>query len=378
LRDPDLVFLDATAQPGKTNAELEKALLDEVETLKTTPVSDEELKRVLNQAEAQYIYGKDSVQSQGRQLGENAMRGDWRYGETYLENLRRVTADDVQRVAQKYFVERNRTVGYFEPIAPGTATPTNVAAAANAPDALSGTAAVVSTATNAASTRQTNSSSAVDPQRAVAVAGDAQRLAVKPTRVVLDNGVTILVQENRANPTVAISGALLSAGSVFDPADKPGLANFTASQLSRGTRTRSLLDIARTLEDVGASAGVGGGREYVSVNGRSLSRDFKTVLDILADQLRNPVFPADELEKARRQALAGIEQARQSTGTLARIAFMNALYPIGHPYHMPTLDEQEALLKSMTREDLAAFMQRTTRRIAGADCGRRCRHRSGC
>jgi predicted Zn-dependent peptidase len=64
LRDPDLVFLDATAQPGKTNAELEKALLDEVEKLKTSPISDEELKRVLNQAEAQYIYSKDSVQSQ--------------------------------------------------------------------------------------------------------------------------------------------------------------------------------------------------------------------------------------------------------------------------------------------------------------------------
>src|SRR5690606_6897344 len=117
LRDPDLVLLEATAQPGKTNEELEKALLAEIEKLQTTPISDAELNRVFNQAEAQYIFSQDSVQSQGRQLGENTMRGDWRYGETYLENLRRVTPADVQRVAKTYFTTENRTVGYFEPIA---------------------------------------------------------------------------------------------------------------------------------------------------------------------------------------------------------------------------------------------------------------------
>jgi hypothetical protein len=164
-------------------------LLDEVEKLKTTPIADEELKRVLNQAEAQYVYGKDSVQSQGRQLGEDAMRGDWRYGEMYLENLRRVTAADVQRVAQKYFVERNRTVGYFEPIAAGTAAPAGAVpqappvTAATAPVSTQNTVALQSSpgATNALSTRQ-------------AVSAKAGRLAVKPTRIVLDNGVTVIVK----------------------------------------------------------------------------------------------------------------------------------------------------------------------------------------
>ncbi|HVF09246.1 MAG TPA: pitrilysin family protein, partial [Abditibacteriaceae bacterium] len=344
LRDPDLAFLNATAQPGKSNAELESALLAEVEKLQTTPISDEELKRVLNQAEAQYIYEQDSVQSQGRQLGENAMRGDWRYGETYLAHLRRVTPADVQRVAKQYFVERNRTVGYFEPITPDAAA--LLAATGSTPSNAGNTLAVATL--EAERTRSTASTHARNLPA-------LSRSVAKPRRVVLDNGLTIVVQENHANPTVAVSGALLSAGSVFDPADKYGLANFTASQLSRGTATRSLLDIARTLESVGASAAVRGGQEYVSLSGRSLTRNFDTVLDVLADQLRNPAFPADEMEKARRQALAGIENARQSTGTLARIAFMNALYPAGHPYHIATLDEQAAVIKNLTREDLIAF-----------------------
>ncbi|MDF2440453.1 MAG: zinc protease, partial [Abditibacteriota bacterium] len=383
LRDPDLAFLDATAQPGKTNEELEKGLLAELEKVKSTPISDEELQRVLKQAEAQYIYGQDSVQSQGRQLGENAMRGDWRYGENYLANLRRVTPADVQRVAQKYFVERNRTVGYFEPItADAASAPARTAANATGTGATgSGGATVNAVAANVSATDaslvnasnstggatiSTLATSTASPVAAVSTVQNSTatraanraaqaRTAAKPTRVVLDNGLTVIVQENHANPTVAVSGALLSAGSIFDPADKPGLASFTASQLSRGTKARSLLDIARTLESVGASAGVRGGQEYATLSGRSLTRDFETMLDVLADQVRNPSFPVDELEKARHQTLAGIESARQSTGTLARIAFMNALYPKGHPYHSPTLDEQAAVVKNLTREDLVAF-----------------------
>jgi zinc protease len=346
LRDADLAILHAAAQPGKTNEELEKALLAEIEILQKTPISAEELQRVLNQAEAGYIYGQDSVQSQGRQLGENAMRGDWRYGETYLENLRRVTPADVQRVAQKYFVSRNRTVGYFIPITAETpAAPRPVAAETTSSPVAPATVQRVQSTSPAGTPAQNTANRATRPANQTA----------KPTRVVLDNGLTVIVQENHANPTVALSGAMLSAGGIFDPADKPGLADFTASQLSRGTKKRSLLDIATTLENLGASAGVGGGDEYVSVNGRSLKRDFETVLDILSDQLRNPAFPAEELEKSRQQTLAAIESARQSTGTLADIAFMNALYPAGHPYHSPTLDEQAALVKKLTRDDLVKF-----------------------
>lgn len=344
LRDPDLCFLQATAQPGHTNAELEQALLAEVEKLQQEPITDEELKRAISQAEAGYIFEKDSVQAQGRQLGENAMRGDWKYGETYTDHLRKVTAADVQRVARQYLVVDNRTVGYFEPLgdAEPKATP---AAATSAMPMADGAAPTPASAPTAAA-------AATPP---ITVSRPTTKAAAKPTRVVLDNGVTVIVRENHANPTISLNGALLCAGSIYDPADKPGLSDFTAGQLSRGTSTRSLLDIARVLEGAGMTVSVRGQQEYVSLGGRALARDFNTMLEVLADELRNPAFPADELEKARRQSLARLRQARQSTGTLAQIEFMNALFPKGHPYHRPTLDEQEAVVKNLTRDDLVAF-----------------------
>lgn len=365
LRYPDLFGFDATAQPGHTNAELEKALLAEIEKLQTAPIASDELRRALNQAEAGYIFGNESVSAQGSSLGENAMRGDWRFGETYVANIRKVTPADVQRVAQKYFTARNRTVGDFEPIMASPSTPNTRGTG----EALQGAgqarkSVAASPLPVRAGTRIASSSLAPKIGRrghsSVRRSTCPAALAVKtpkPTRVVLPNGLTVIVQENHATPTVSVSGALLSAGGVFDPPAQHGLAGFTAAQLSRGTEKRSLLDIARLLEDVGASAGVGGGDEYVSLSGHALTRNFDTILDVLSDELRHPTFPAAELEKARAQSLAGIEQARQDTGTLGSIAFTNALYPVGHPYHQPTLDEQEAFLKSLTRDDLVSFHQ---------------------
>nr|MDQ2730960.1 insulinase family protein [Armatimonadota bacterium] len=405
LRDADLISLTAEAQPGHTNPELEKALLDEVEKLKTQPISAEELTRAIRQAEAGYIFGKDSVQQQGQELGENAMKGDWRFGETYLEHLRKVTAADVQRVAQKYLVERNRTVGYFEPIrsaggqAPppssGGGGPTGLTAPPNnkdstssfhgrqvqttAPAAFHPAGDLSGFSLPASGLGRYGLSSCVAPKLRSSPGG-ARRVPVGssgairrpahpvssglvkptssrplPTRVVLDNGLVVVVQENHANPTVSISGAMLTAGGVFDPEEKRGLAALTSSQLSRGTETRSLLDIARILEGVGASVRINANEEYLSMNGRSLSRDYNTLLDVLSDELRHPVFPVAELERAKTQEVAALEQARQDTRALASIAFSDALFPAGHPYHSPTLDEQETVIKSLTRDDLAAF-----------------------
>ena len=357
LRDPDLLFLSAVAQPGHTNPELETALLAEVKKLQTAPITDAELTRAINQAGADYIFGKDSVESQGQDLGENAMKGDWRFGETYLANLRKVTKADVQRVAARYLTPTNRTVGYFEPTLPanGEAAP---------PPSLGGgpTTAPVARFKPARvppADYFKAPASGIEAWRAMPLpmGGTVKQAATspRPTKVVLPNGLTVVVQENHANPTVSISGALLSAGGVFDPPAKQGLADFTASQLSRGTQKRSLLDIAAALEDVGATVDVSGGEEYSTLEGRSLTKDFPLMLDVLSDELRHPTFPADELEKARAQSLAGIEEGRSETGVLAQIALDDALYPVGHPYHSPTLDQQAAFLKGLTRQDLVAF-----------------------
>lgn len=114
-RDPYLFFFFATASPGKHINDVEYALNEEIETLKTSPPSERELQKAKNQIESSFVMGQDSIYVQAMQYGMFEMLGDWRLMDKYLEGIRKVTPADVVSVAQKYLREENRTVGILIP-----------------------------------------------------------------------------------------------------------------------------------------------------------------------------------------------------------------------------------------------------------------------
>lgn len=112
---PFLFFLSGTAAPGKGIDEVEKALYEEVEKIKNAPPLEKEVQKVKNIVEAEFIIDQDSISSQARLMGLCEMIGDWRLKERYVEGIRRVTPEDVQRVARKYLIEDKRNVGILIP-----------------------------------------------------------------------------------------------------------------------------------------------------------------------------------------------------------------------------------------------------------------------
>jgi zinc protease len=115
MLDPFLFQLSATARPGVALARIERAVLDELDKVATSPIADREFEKVLKQTRAQYVYAEDGVGNHGYRLGMLDVVASWRMYESFLENLENVTKDDVQRVAQKYLGESNRTIGWFVP-----------------------------------------------------------------------------------------------------------------------------------------------------------------------------------------------------------------------------------------------------------------------
>ena len=117
MHDPYLFELDATVQEGHSAAEIEAALLGEVEKIQQDGVEAAEMAKVIKQSRAQMAYSSESVTQQALRLGMWEVLD--RYGrlDTLLDELAAVTADDVQRVAQTYLTERFRTVGHFLPTA---------------------------------------------------------------------------------------------------------------------------------------------------------------------------------------------------------------------------------------------------------------------
>jgi zinc protease len=171
-------------------------------------------------------------------------------------------------------------------------------------------------------------------------------------RLVLPNGLTIILKENHANPTVALHG-VVKAGAIFDPPGKSGLGMFTGGMLDQGTRTRTAFEQASAIENLGASLRFEGGSETVTLHGTMLSEDLEEVLAELADALRNPVFPPDEIEKIRGELLNEYRIAENSTASVAARRANGLLFPPGHPYHRHSGGDEEGI-RSITREDLIA------------------------
>jgi zinc protease len=122
-KDPSLFYLAADPLPGKEVAEIEKAFDEEVERLQKTPVDDRELEKTKNQMESAFVYRQDSLFSQAMILARYEVALSWRAADDYLPSIRKVTAEDIQRVAKRYLVKDNRTVGILVPLPPKEGKP---------------------------------------------------------------------------------------------------------------------------------------------------------------------------------------------------------------------------------------------------------------
>jgi len=114
-KDPYLFFFFATASPGKNIKDVEDALYAEIEKIKKASPSEYEVQKAKNQIEASFVMGQDSIYLQAMKYGLFEMLGDWRLIDTYLDGIRKVTIDDVIKVANKYLADENRTVGILIP-----------------------------------------------------------------------------------------------------------------------------------------------------------------------------------------------------------------------------------------------------------------------
>lgn len=174
-------------------------------------------------------------------------------------------------------------------------------------------------------------------------------------RVELANGIVVLARENPNSQAVTLRGYLL-AGSLFDPDEKLGLADFVASALMRGTAKREFQAIYDSLESVGASFGFSGGTHTSGFGGRSLAEDLPLLLDLLNESLRHPTFPKGQVERLRAQLLTGLALRAQDTRDMASLIFDELVYR-DHPYARAEEGHPQTV-GAITVDDLANFHKR--------------------
>ena len=172
------------------------------------------------------------------------------------------------------------------------------------------------------------------------------------TQKELENGIRLVTRSNFNSPSVSIRGYLTS-GSLLDPDDQLGLADFTASALMRGNANRDFMTIYDALESVGASLGFNGATHTTGFGGQSLAEDLPLLLEILSETLQSPTFPGQQVMRLRAQLLTNLAVRAQDTRGMASLVFDQIVYK-DHPYSRPE-DGFPETIQNISREDLISF-----------------------
>lgn len=173
-----------------------------------------------------------------------------------------------------------------------------------------------------------------------------------PKRVVLDNGLVLLVSEQRALPIVSVE-LLIEAGSRYDTAGQEGLAHLAARLLTYGTQTRSASQISDALDFLGASLSTACGENLASVSMTVLKKDLSAGLGLMAEVLMQSTFPQEEIERQKQETIALLRAREEEPGDIAERRFAAALFPHS-PYGRP-VEGSESSLANISQQSLREF-----------------------
>jgi len=270
-------------------------------------VSPAELTKAKKQKAAELVFGQQTVQNAADSLGRNFLStGDPLFEHQYVENIQRVTAEQVRQVARRYFT-------------PGRLNRVIVAPPGGAPKTAGEDAA----------------------------GGEGEiRLARLP------NGLRVLIKRHNQLPMVNIQAYVLGASLVDTPATA-GRSGLVGAMLDKGTATHSAEQIAGYFDSIGGRLSMSAGRNTVYGNATMLRDDFPQAVALFAECFARPTFPDEELEKVKRLALGAITRRADSPQAEIFELFYDNL-PATSPYHL-NQGGKMGTVERLTANDLRAY-----------------------
>ncbi len=161
-------------------------------------------------------------------------------------------------------------------------------------------------------------------------------------RIILPNGITLVIVENQAADVVAGRFFFNQAGSIIEKRDRAGISSLVASVITKGTRNLSALEIAEQVESIGARLGADAGTDYFLFSLKAVSLDFATILKLLGEIIRFPSFPPEEVALERKLTLQNIRSQKEQPFNVAFDALRNNIYG-EHPYGVSVLGTEDTV-----------------------------------
>lgn len=301
-----MFLVSARLAPDKLEQAI-AAILAQVERVRNELVSTEELNQAKKQKAAEHVLALQTAEA----IGENMARdfqatGDIHFSQAYVDNILKVTPEQVREAARRYLVPER--LARIQVLPEGVAETSGSAVAESGPP--------------------------------------------KVRKVVLDNGLRCLIQPDASVPLVAIQSFTLG-GVLFEDEKTNGLSQLIAYLAPRGTEKRSAEEIARFFDSRGGLFNGVSGNNTIYFAAQVLKDDFADALEVVADVVMHPVFPAEELDFYRPIVLDRIGQLDE-TWRVELMTYLDRHAFTHSPYRMPAVGSREVVSKA-TREDLVAF-----------------------
>ena len=179
--------------------------------------------------------------------------------------------------------------------------------------------------------------------------------AQEPRREKLPSGLTVLVRENTSTPVVAAS-LFVRVGSRWETEQDAGISHLMQQVLLKGTTTRSALEIAETAEGLGGGISASADVDFSELRATALARNWKKMLELMADVALRPTLPDAEIDGERKAMLTALRSRQDQPFPLAMDTVMGRVYG-DHPYGRPVLG-RPAALERIDRAALVAYHQR--------------------
>lgn len=313
FRDDGIFYISANYEPTKCKI-VQDTIFNEIEKIQKNGVTDDQLKLAKNIIERSTYYSRESITNIATEIGYTmALTNDIKFYDTYLDNIKNISKEDVKKVAEKYLGINRSAVSI---VLPKSAKEVPVASL----------------------TQQA-------PATAELVSENAQTQKYK-----LSDGATMLYTPNNVNDIIAIS-IYAKGGQLAE--QKAGTANLTATAMMRGTKNYTSLELSQVLEDNGIKIQPSASADAFAINVLTTKDEYDKTLELLNEVVNNATFEDYEIDKVKTEKLNTIKRNKDVPLQRAIEEYRDLIYQ-NSPYSISS-KILEKNIPNITKEDIINY-----------------------
>ncbi len=284
-------------------------LLDEVEKLKKGEISEKDIQRIINFIETEEIFKVQKAADIGKELGMLETYYKVEYINEFLNKIKKVTPSQIAAAVKKYLTEKNMSVTEFIPSE-------KEESALTPPE------------------EEEDPHYSTDIPEIVTVEKDVLKKSFsifeKNKKYILSNGLKVIAYNDNTVPGIFLRISM-KAGPSFVP-DRNGIPQMMIYCINEGTAKYDLAKLNEITDFYAIGYDTNSGYETLTLRGEFLSKFKEQGLDVIAEMIRNPTFPAEGVEKVKRQVMTSIKYKQMNPDDMSEYYFDKFLYGEKHPY----------------------------------------------